>query len=1039
MNGMRVDDLTHLVGPLTEDSIVRCLQARFYSQQYQTSVGPTLICLNPFHHVPSPVVLQDCHQAGHQLQGLVNTALSQHIDSGHSQLIVLSGEGGSGKTHCTMHILRLLYERSGGGTKTDMFRHLMAAMTVLRALASAETTCNTDSTRIGMYLENLTSDCMIYRTKIHGLFVDQGRVTYVPRREKNYHIFYQMLAGLSDEERVKLHLKGYSLHNLRYLSCGNLQQNVTDDMHRFDVWKSSLSVLGIPVMDILRVLAAILLLGNVEFVESPGMELEVVGNDEIKSVAALLGVSGVSLYRGFTTRTRHVHGHVSRSITDARSANSTRDALARALYYRTVSTVMKRVNSIRRQVSNLAQSMESLESKGSRNSAQYSHRPDILTTNPGDSSSTIQHGRKFSDGFVGIMDLFGFELAEVNQLEQLCVNLCAEAMQNFYNSHMFRSPLEALHEEGIQPEIDIVHFNNMPVIELLSSQTNGIVSILDTLTAQPKTTVETFVQEIKARHMINNYFFEPLPKVERLFGIRHFSGRVVYDASNFLSTNQDQVPDDIVSIFSKQNCNFGFASHLFAREVKTMSDNGQGPRGTRYRILPTNHHDTGKSDEDCRGSLCYDFQLRLDSLLKSVVNAKPHFIRCVRSNDHGEMDSFSPETVIQQIRSLQILETVRLMAGGMPHRMRYKVFNVRYCLFLPQAAQLPLQSPQEECRTILTSFLRAMDNSMLPYVSTQWTLGKKHLFYSEGTRQSLEGMRQERLHDAAAKIQACWRGSKVRRVWPEVRARLRTRKSSEKRLRHRSSYSSSSASSTQHLLEEEYRPYRGDRSQPHRGEYSQPHRGDHSQPHRADHSQPHRGDQSQPHRRDQSQPNRGDHSQPHRGDHSQSHSGPPQSNKIDHQRHNRDHYLHGMDHQGINHHLHNVDHPSRKMDHEKHKVDQQTSRLERRPVEKVDERVLQQICSMYSINQDSRPPVPSRRNYLVYGGMRLEFPHYRIMKHNFAADSQGLVLMKGQEVKVVGVSQQKGYVRINYCNTILHVPHDFLDFKSNVDVTCTDI
>lgn len=63
-------------------------------------------------------------------------------------------------------------------------------------------------------------------------------------------------------------------------------------------------------------------------------------------------------------------------------------------------------------------------------------------------------------------------------------------------------------------------------------------------------------------------FFEPLPKADTIFGIRHFAGRVVYNADNFLQNNQDTLPDDVVSVFSKQNCNFGFVSHLFAQENK---------------------------------------------------------------------------------------------------------------------------------------------------------------------------------------------------------------------------------------------------------------------------------------------------------------------------------------------------------------------------------------------------------------------------------------------------------------------------------------
>lgn len=45
------------------------------------------------------------------------------------------------------------------------------------------------------------TDGALYRTKIHCYFLDQTRVIRPLSDEKNYHIFYQMLAGLSHEER----------------------------------------------------------------------------------------------------------------------------------------------------------------------------------------------------------------------------------------------------------------------------------------------------------------------------------------------------------------------------------------------------------------------------------------------------------------------------------------------------------------------------------------------------------------------------------------------------------------------------------------------------------------------------------------------------------------------------------------------------------------------------------------------------------------------------------------------------------------------
>lgn len=111
------------------------------------------------------------------------------------------------------------------------------------------------------------TDGALYRTKIHCYFLDQTRVINPLPNEKNYHIFYQMLAGLSHEERIKLNLEGYSPSNLRYLQNGDINQDENKDNTRFQAWKTCLGILGIPFLDVVRVLAAVLLLGNVQFVD----------------------------------------------------------------------------------------------------------------------------------------------------------------------------------------------------------------------------------------------------------------------------------------------------------------------------------------------------------------------------------------------------------------------------------------------------------------------------------------------------------------------------------------------------------------------------------------------------------------------------------------------------------------------------------------------------------------------------------------------------------------------------------------------------
>ena len=65
-------------------------------------------------------------------------------------------------------------------------------------------------------------------------------------------------------------------------------------------------------------------------------------------------------------------------------------------------------------------------------------------------------------------------------------------------------------------------------------------------------------------------FFESTSHDVREFGIVHFAGKVLYEASDFLVCNRDLLSDDIISIFSKHCCSFGFVTHLFNPELKVI-------------------------------------------------------------------------------------------------------------------------------------------------------------------------------------------------------------------------------------------------------------------------------------------------------------------------------------------------------------------------------------------------------------------------------------------------------------------------------------
>ncbi|KAI4484047.1 hypothetical protein M0804_007503 [Polistes exclamans] len=764
-----LDDLIHLPGPLTEDAVLKCLQARFCAKQYHTNVGPILVSINPYTDVGNPLTLTSTRAVplAPQLNRVVQEAVRQQSETGYPQAIILSGTSGSGKTYASMLLLRQLFDVAGGGPETDAFKHLAAAFTVLRSLGSAKTATNSESSRIGHFIEVQVTDGALYRTKIHCYFLDQTRVIRPLPDEKNYHIFYQMLAGLSHEERVKLNLEGYNLKNLRYLQNGDTRQDEAEDAIRFQAWKACLGVLGIPFLDVVRVLAAVLILGNVGFTDGPGVEVGVIGENELASVAALLGVPPPALLRGLTSRTHNARGQLVKSVCDANMSNMTRDSLAKALYCRTVATIVRRANSLKRLGSTLGTlSSDSNESVHNQAEVTSQHASTIGSSAGGTGSRSMtalnNAVRHATDGFIGILDMFGFEDPKPSQLEHLCINLCAETMQHFYNTHIFKSSIESCRDEGIRCDVEVDYVDNVPCIDLISSLRTGLLSMLD-VECSIRGTAESYVAKVKVQHKQNPRLFEPRPVDCRSFGIQHFAGRVTYDASDFLDTNKDVVPDDLVAVFYKHTCSFGFATHLFGSELKALYANDTVPRGVSFRISPTSHTDLLNGDEPI-STLTQDFHTRLDNLLRTLVHARPHFVRCIRSNGTETPMHLDRGVAMRQIRSLQVLETVNLMAGGYPHRMRFKAFNARYRLIAPFKQLRRAEEQAVEDTKLILQNAQQLKNKF--GASTSWALGKRHIFLSEGIRQQLECLRSETRRKAATVIQTTWRGWRVRRRWP---------------------------------------------------------------------------------------------------------------------------------------------------------------------------------------------------------------------------------------------------------------------------------
>ena len=148
--------------------------------------------------------------------------------------------------------------------------------------------------------------------------------------------------------------------------------------------------------------------------------------------------------------------------------------MAKALYCRTVATIVRRANSLKRPVGPLSGTMSS-DSNESQHLEVASHVASTVGTAGSRKSSksmallnsAVRHCS--TDGFIGILDMFGFEDSKPSKLEHLCVNLCSETMQHFYNTHIFKSSIESCREEGIAYDVSVEYVDNVPCIDLISS------------------------------------------------------------------------------------------------------------------------------------------------------------------------------------------------------------------------------------------------------------------------------------------------------------------------------------------------------------------------------------------------------------------------------------------------------------------------------------------------------------------------------------------------------------------------------------------
>uniref|UniRef100_A0A671REM4 Unconventional myosin-IXa-like n=1 Tax=Sinocyclocheilus anshuiensis TaxID=1608454 RepID=A0A671REM4_9TELE len=530
------DDLCNLPD-LNEKTLLDNLRSRFKQEKIYTYVGSILIVINPFKFLPiyNPkyVKMYDNHQLGKlepHIYAVADVAYHAMLQSKQNQCVVISGESGSGKTQSTNFLIHHLTALSQKGFASGVEQIILGAGPVLEAFGNAKTAHNNNSSRFGKFIQvNYQESGTVRGAYVEKYLLEKSRLVYQEHNERNYHVFYYLLAGSSEDERTVFHLKKpeeyhylnqmtkkpHRLHWENYYEnepdCFTVEgEDLKHDFERLQLAMEMVGFLPATRKQIFSLLSAILHLGNIRYKKKIYRDdsIDICNPEVLPVVSELLEVKEEMLFEALTTRKTVTVGEKLIVPYKLAEAGTVRDSMAKSLYSALFDWIVFRINHALLNQRDLEESAKILS--------------------------------------IGVLDIFGFEDYENNSFEQFCINFANERLQHYFNQHIFKLEQEEYRSEGIAWH-NIDYIDNTGCINLISKKPTALLHLLDEECNFPQATNQTLLDKFKRQHEGNSYIEFPAV-MESAFIIKHYAGKVKYGVKDFREKNTDHMRPDIVAL-----------------------------------------------------------------------------------------------------------------------------------------------------------------------------------------------------------------------------------------------------------------------------------------------------------------------------------------------------------------------------------------------------------------------------------------------------------------------------------------------------------
>ncbi|KAI0666368.1 nonmuscle myosin heavy chain b [Trametes maxima] len=771
----RVDDIADLTF-LNEASVVHNLRLRYGSGSIYTYSGLFLVAVNPYQPLPlySDAIV-------HQYRGKRRDENPPHIfaiaerawvnmgEERENQSILITGESGAGKTESTKKVIQYLaaiatdahapvtpshsqspslagttsfnamvptvglprsssFRKHGKATSVSgsgsgfslnakarlglLERQILQANPILEAFGNAQTQRNNNSSRFGKFIRiSFSPDGSIAGANIDWYLLEKSRVVVRSEAERSFHVFYQLMEGGGGLKETLL-LDG-GVEDYEYLNKSRREVDGIDDREEWNLLKNALDTVGFTAaeqLDLFRIVAAVLHIGNIVITSTRSDDALMPDPSQAERVCHLLGIP-LTEFTKAVLRPRVLAGR--EWVTQARTRQQALDelsALCKTLYEKSFGMLVDRIN-------------RALD------------RPSSKST------------------FIGVLDIAGFEIFDINGYEQLLINYTNEKLQQFFNHHMFVLEQEEYAREAI--EWDYVNFglDLQPTIDLIetSGATIGVLSLLDEECIMPKATDLTFTNKLHAiwaseppageEAHPGTFKYEPT-RFEQGFIVHHYAGRVEYRTDGWLEKNKDPLNDNLTRVLAASSERY--VASLFAEYADALvpsSTNAlhaltlgkkRGPKKGAFRTVGQRHKE------------------QLASLMGQLQSTQPHFVRCIVPNTLKKPGRVDVPLVLDQLRCNGVLEGIRIARLGYPNRLPFVEFRQRYEVLTPGIIPPGYMDGRKACLRMVDAL--ELDKSI-------FRIGTSKIFFKAGVLAELEERRDALLFDLFSRLQA------VARMW----------------------------------------------------------------------------------------------------------------------------------------------------------------------------------------------------------------------------------------------------------------------------------